>query len=179
MIRETIPPDEIQMVINNIGIPGGGVNLAFSDTSILSGADGEILVALNPEKHAPTPSYIERLRTILPQRFPDLVFFFQPADMVAQILNFGLPAPIDVQVIGRDPKNVDVARDLVRRIAAIPGAVDVRLQPGRRHTHDRHRCRSPAGEAARLHRARRRLDCLSLSGIARSPRATGSISRTA
>jgi multidrug efflux pump subunit AcrB len=128
VIRETIPPDEIQMVIDNIGIPGGGVNLAFSDTSILSGADGEILVALNPEKHAATPSYIERLRTILPQRFPDLVFFFQPADMVAQILNFGLPAPIDVQVIGRDPKNVEVARDLVRRIAAIPGAVDVRLQ---------------------------------------------------
>jgi multidrug efflux pump subunit AcrB len=128
VIRETIPPDEIQIVINNIGIPGGGVNLAFSDTSILSGADGEILVALNPEKHAPTPSYIERLRTILPQRFPDLVFFFQPADMVSQILNFGLPAPIDVQVIGRDPKNVEVARDLVRRIAAIPGAVDVRLQ---------------------------------------------------
>ena len=128
VIRETIPSDEIQIVINNIGIPGGGVNLAFSDTSILSGADGEILVALNPEKHAPTPSYIERLRTILPQRFPDLVFFFQPADMVSQILNFGLPAPIDVQVIGRDPKNVEVARDLVRRIAAIPGAVDVRLQ---------------------------------------------------
>ena len=127
-IRETIPADEVQMVIDNIGIPGGGVNLAFSDTSILSGADGEILVALNPEKHAPTASYMERLRTILPQRFPDLVFFFQPADMVSQILNFGLPAPIDVQVIGRDPKNVDVARDLVRRIAAIPGAVDVRLQ---------------------------------------------------
>jgi multidrug efflux pump subunit AcrB len=128
VIRDTIPPDEIQIVIDNIGIPGGGVNLAFSDTSVLSGADGEILVALNPEKHAPTPSYIERLRTILPQRFPDLVFFFQPADMVSQILNFGLPAPIDVQVIGRDPKNVEVARDLVRRIAAIPGAVDVRLQ---------------------------------------------------
>ena len=128
VIRETIPPDEIQIVINNIGIPGGGVNLAFSDTSILSAADGEILVALNPEKHGPTASYVERLRTILPQRFPDLVFFFQPADMVSQILNFGLPAPIDVQVIGRDPKNVEVARDLVRRIAAIPGAVDVRLQ---------------------------------------------------
>lgn len=128
VIRETIPPDEIQMVIDNIGIPGGGVNLAFSDTSILSAADGEILVALNPEKHGPTPFYVERLRTILPQRFPDLVFFFQPADMVSQILNFGLPAPIDVQVIGRDPKNVEVARDLVRRIAAIPGAVDVRLQ---------------------------------------------------
>src|SRR5262245_3265454 len=128
VIRETIPPNELQMIIDNIGIPGGGVNLAFSDASILSAADGEILVSLNPEKHGSTPAYVERLRTLLPQRFPDLVFFFPPADMVSQILNFGLPAPIDVQVIGRDPKNVAVARDLVRRIAAIPGAVDVRLQ---------------------------------------------------
>ena len=95
----------------------------------MSAADGEILVALNPEqtrlRHA---AYVARLRTILHQRFPDLVFFFQPADIVTQILNFGLPAPIDVQVIGRDPKNVEIARDLVRRIAAVPGAVDVRLQ---------------------------------------------------
>ena len=128
VIRETIPADEIQMVIDNIGIPGGGVNLAFSDASIVSAADGEILVALNPEKHGSTPAYVGRLRTILRERFPDLVFFFQPADMVSQILNFGLPAPIDVQIVGRDPKNRDIARDLVRRIAAIPGAVDVRLQ---------------------------------------------------
>src|SRR5262249_41379954 len=88
----------------------------------------EILVALNPEKHAPTAGYISRLRTILRERFPDLVFFFQPADIVGQILNFGLPAPIDVQIVGRDPKNVEIAQDLVRRIAAIPGAADVRLQ---------------------------------------------------
>ena len=128
VIRETIPADEIQIVINNIGLPGGGVNLAFSDASIVSAADGEILVALNPEHHGSTLGYVRQLRGILRERFPDLVFFFQPADMVSQILNFGLPAPIDVQIVGRDPKNQAIARDLVRRIAAIPGAADVRLQ---------------------------------------------------
>jgi multidrug efflux pump subunit AcrB len=128
VIRETIPADELQMVIDNIGIPGGGVNLAFTDASIVSAADGEILVALNPDKHGPTFEYISRLRTILRDRFPDLVFFFQPADMVGQILNFGLPAPIDVQIVGRDPKNVEIAQNLVRRIRTVPGAVDVRLQ---------------------------------------------------
>jgi len=127
-IRETIPADEVQIVIDNIGIPGGGVNLAFSDVSIVSASDGEILVALNPEHHKSTLVYMSQLRTVLRQRFPDLVFFFQPADMVSQILNFGLPAPIDVQVVGRDPKNRTIAEDLVRRIAALPGAVDVRLQ---------------------------------------------------
>ena len=128
VIRETIPADEIQIVINNIGLPGGGVNLAFSDASIVSAADGEILVALNPEHHGSTLGYVRQLRGILRERFPDLVFFFQPADMVSQILNFGHPAPIDVQIVGRDPKNQAIARDLVRRIAAIPGAADVRLQ---------------------------------------------------
>jgi multidrug efflux pump subunit AcrB len=128
VIRDTIPADEIQMMIDNIGIPGGGVNLAFSDVSIVSAADGEILVALNPEHHGSTPEYMSRLRTVLRERFPDLTFFFQPADMVSQILNFGLPAPIDVQIVGRDPKNAAIARDLVQRISGIPGAVDVRLQ---------------------------------------------------
>src|SRR5262245_14833623 len=128
VIRETIPADELRMVIDNIGIPGGGVNLAFTDASITSAADGEILVALNPEHHAPTSGYVSRLRPILRERFPDLVFFFQPADIVGQILNFGLPAPIDVQLVGRNPKNVQIAQDLVRRISAIPGAADVRLQ---------------------------------------------------
>src|SRR4030095_6283438 len=127
-IRETIPADEIQMGIRNIGIPGGGINLAFTDASIVSGADGEVAVALYPEKHRPTLEYVSRLRTMLRDRFPDLVFFFQPADIVGQILNFGLPAPIDVQIVGRDPKNLEIARDLVRRIGEVPGAVDVRLQ---------------------------------------------------
>src|SRR4029453_4050131 len=110
------------------GIPGGGINLALPDASIPPGGDGEIPVPLNPEKHGPPPGYVPRLRPILRERFPDLVFFFQPADIVGQILNFGLPAPLDVQIVGRDPKNLEIARDLVRRLAAIPGAVDVRLQ---------------------------------------------------
>jgi multidrug efflux pump subunit AcrB len=128
VIRQTIPADEIDVVLDNLGLPAGGVNLAFSDASIVASADGEILVALKPEHHGPTPGYVERLRGILPARFPDLVFFFQPADIVSQILNFGLSAPIDVQITGRDPQNVAIAEDLVRRIADIPGAADVRLQ---------------------------------------------------
>lgn len=127
VIRETIPPDEIDIVLNNIGVPAGGINLAFSDASLVTAADGEVLISL-AEHHGPTEQYIQRLRTVLRERFPDLVFFFAPADIVSQILNFGLPAPIDVQVVGRDPKNLEIAEDLVRRIGAIPGAADVRLQ---------------------------------------------------
>jgi len=127
VIRQTIPADEIDTVINNIGLPAGGINLAFSDASLVAAADGEILIALAPE-HGSTKAYARELRKILAARFPDLVVFFQPADIVSQILNFGLPAPIDVQLVGRDPRNLAIAEDLVRRIAAVPGAVDVRLQ---------------------------------------------------
>jgi len=127
VIRQTIPAGEIDTVIDNLGLPQGGVNFAFSDASLVTSADGEILIALKPV-HASTTAYAEKLRTILGKRFPDLTVFFQPADIVSQILNFGLAAPIDVQVVGRDPRNVGIAEDLVRRIAAIPGAADVRLQ---------------------------------------------------
>src|SRR5947199_296067 len=127
VIRQTIPADEIDTMLDNIGLPAGGINLAFSDASLVTSADGEILIALKP-KHGSSTAYAEKLRTILGARFPDLTFFFQPADIVSQILNFGLAAPIDVQIVGRDPRNVGIAEDLVRRIAAIPGAVDVRLQ---------------------------------------------------
>ncbi len=128
VIRETIPADEIDIVLDNLGLPPGGINLAFSDASLVASADGEILVSLNPEKHGSTSAYAEKLRQRLAARFPDLVVFFQPADIVSQILNFGLPAPIDVQIVGRDPRNVGIAEDLVRRVIAIPGATDVRLQ---------------------------------------------------
>ncbi|HBZ70208.1 MAG TPA: RND transporter [Deltaproteobacteria bacterium] len=127
VIRQTIPQDEIDTVIDNIGVPPGGINLAFSDASLVASADGEILIALRP-KHGSTGAYAEKVRKILAARFPDLVVFFQPADIVSQILNFGLPAPIDVQLVGRDPRNVSIAEDLVRRIAAVPGTADVRLQ---------------------------------------------------
>ncbi|HEV7731832.1 MAG TPA: efflux RND transporter permease subunit [Candidatus Binatia bacterium] len=127
VIRETIPADEIDIILDNIGLPAGGINLAFSDASLVSAADGDILISLQPE-HGSTAEYAARLRKSLAQRFPDLTFFFQPADIVSQILNFGLAAPIDVQLVGRDPRNVGIAEDLVRRIAAVPGAADVRLQ---------------------------------------------------
>src|SRR6266581_4255032 len=127
VIRETIPAAEIDTVIDNLGLPQGGVNFAFSDASLVTSADGEILIALRPE-HGSTTAYAEKLRTILGKRFPDLSFFFAPADIVSQILNFGLAAPIDVQIVGRDAKNVGIAEDLARRIAAVPGAADVRLQ---------------------------------------------------
>jgi multidrug efflux pump subunit AcrB len=126
-IREVIPAHEIDTIIDNMGLPAGGINLAFSDASLVAAADGEILIAFAPE-HGSTTAYARQLRTMLRDRFPDLTFFFQPADIVSQILNFGLAAPIDVQVVGRDPKNLQIAEDLVRRIAAVPGAADVRLQ---------------------------------------------------
>jgi multidrug efflux pump subunit AcrB len=126
VIREEIPPGEINVVLNNIGV-AGGATLAFGDASVVSAADGEILVSLKPGHH-PTDEYVHRLRAVLRDRFPQLVLFFQPADIVSQILNFGLPAPIDVQVVGRDPQNLAIAENLVQRVKAIPGAVDVRLQ---------------------------------------------------
>src|SRR5947199_51956 len=127
VIRQTIPANEIDTVIDNLGLPPGGINFAFSDASLVTDGDGEILIAFKPE-HGSTAAYAEKLRAILAERFPDLTVFFAPADIVSQILNFGLAAPIDVQIVGRDPKNVAIAEDLVRRIAAIPGAADVRLQ---------------------------------------------------
>src|SRR5213595_2875805 len=127
VIRQTIPADEIDSVLDNLGLPAGGINLAFSDASLVTSADGEILIALKP-RHGSTTAYAEKLRAILGKRFPDLSFFFAPADIVSQILNFGLAAPIDVQIVGRDAKNVGIAEDLARRIAAVPGAADVRLQ---------------------------------------------------
>src|SRR3989454_355393 len=127
VIRQTIPANDIDTVIDNLGLPPGGINFAFSDASLVTEGDGEILIAFKPE-HGSTAAYAEKLRAIVTKRFPDLTVFFAPADIVSQILNFGLAAPIDVQIVGRDPKNVAIAEDLVRRIAAIPGAADVRLQ---------------------------------------------------
>jgi multidrug efflux pump subunit AcrB len=144
LIREVIPPGEIALVVDNIGIPVGGVNLAFSASSVTGPADGEMLVSLR-EGHGPTGEYIRRLREELPKRFPGCTFFFAPADIVGQILNFGLPSPVDVQVVGLDPNaTLPVARDLVARIAKIPGAADVHLHqvtdvPGIRLNVDRTR----------------------------------------
>lgn len=125
VIRETIPAEELKTILDNIGLPPF-LNLSFGSTATIGPADGDVLVALQP-RHAPTEKYVEVLRDKLTARFPDMVFFYQPADIVTQVLNFGLPAPIDIQVIGHDPKNQDIAREIQRRAAAIPGAIDVHL----------------------------------------------------
>ncbi len=126
-IRHTVPKEELSLVLDNIGLPSVGINLAYSDSATVGLSDGEILVALN-ENHRPTSEYIKQLRVELKKQFPQLTFFFQPADIVSQILNFGLPAPIDIQIVGRDLKgNYEIARQLEQRVARIPGAADVHL----------------------------------------------------
>jgi multidrug efflux pump subunit AcrB len=127
VIREVIPAHDRGGLIDNIGMPAGGFNLAWSDSATIGSGDGEILVSLTEDRSRSTWDYVRELRRVLPARFPEANFFFQPADMVSQILNFGLPAPIDVQVVGRNPKNLEIAQELARRISQIPGAADVHL----------------------------------------------------
>ena len=127
-IRDVIPANEMDTVIDNIGIPNSWASLAQGDIPTISSADGEILISLKKDKHASTPGYEVKLRRILHDKFPDTVFFFQPANITSQILNFGLPAPIDLQVVGRDAEgNYKIAEKLAEKIARIPGAVDVHV----------------------------------------------------
>jgi multidrug efflux pump subunit AcrB len=127
-IREIIPARERELIVDNIGLPARSYNLAFTDGSTIGVNDGVILVALK-EGHAPTADYVRKLRQALPAAFPEVVFYFQAADIVTQILNFGLPAQIDVRTVGYDrATNLRVAKELQRRIAAIPGVVDAHLQ---------------------------------------------------
>ena len=125
-IRKDIPAGQIQTIIDNIGLPAGGINLAFGNNATISNTDGEILIALTPGGRN-TQEYMRTLRSHLAQKFPDGTFFFTPANMTNEILDFGLPAPIDLQVTGRAPGNYSLAQDLERKIAAIPGAVDVHI----------------------------------------------------
>jgi len=128
-IRRIIPAEELSDVLDNIGLPTSGFNLTFGDSTTLGTFDGEILVSLKPE-HRSTWDYVREMRRRLPQQFPDLTFFFQPADIVGQILNFGLPAPLDIQVGGplrNMEKNYQVAAEMSQRIAAIPGTADVHV----------------------------------------------------
>jgi multidrug efflux pump subunit AcrB len=125
VVREIIPAEErIGQLSDNIGLPQP-VNLAFSDIPTISSADGEILISLRPDHKVPTQEYVARLREELPKRFPELSFFFQPADIVNQILNFGLPAPIDIRVAGFNPKVFSIAKDIEAKVRGIDGAVDV------------------------------------------------------
>lgn len=127
-IRNVIPAAEIENIIDNIGLPNGGFNLAFGDSTTIGPGDGDILISLKPDGHAPTEQYTSELRKRLRERFPDVTFFFEAANITNQILNFGLPAPIDVQVLGRDTAaNYPIAQRLERRIAQIPGAADAHI----------------------------------------------------
>ncbi len=126
-IRTRIPPSELQTILDDIGLPTGSLNLATGDIATLGSSDGEILISLKPD-HQPSQDYERDLRRDLAEHFPDETFFFQAANITNQILNFGLPAPIDVQVTGREKeKNLEVARRMLDEIRRIPGAVDVHL----------------------------------------------------
>jgi multidrug efflux pump subunit AcrB len=110
-----------------MGIPMGGVNLAYGDATTIGPADGDMLISLKPE-HGPTAEYTDRVRRRLRERFPDVVFFFEPANITNQILNFGLPAPIDVQVLSRNAdSNYEIARQIAAKMTLIPGAADVHI----------------------------------------------------
>ncbi|MBZ5547683.1 MAG: efflux RND transporter permease subunit [Acidobacteriia bacterium] len=129
VLRSEIPKNELQTILDNIGVPYSGINLSYSNSGVIGTSDAEILISLNPEHHHPTAQYIRHLRRELPARFPGVEFFFQPADIVSQILNFGLPAPVDIQVVGADMRsNYDIAQRISNQIRQIPGAADVHVQ---------------------------------------------------
>jgi multidrug efflux pump subunit AcrB len=127
-IRDIVPPEEIDTLIDNIGIPNSWPAIAQGDIPTISSADGEIMISLNKEKHGSTRDYEVLLRKRLREKFPDMTFFFQPANITSQILSFGLPAPIDLQVVGRNAEaNYKIAQRLAAKIARIPGAADVHV----------------------------------------------------
>jgi CzcA family heavy metal efflux pump len=128
VLRGEIPKKELQTVLDNIGLPYSSINLSYSSSGVIGTSDAEILIALAPEHH-PTAQYVRRLRRILPSRFPGVEFFFQPADIVSQILNFGLPAPVDVQIVGADLRtNYEIGQRIANRLRLIPGTADVHVQ---------------------------------------------------
>ena len=128
-IRTQIPKDEVSTILDNIGLPYSGINTSYANNGTIGTSDVEILCSLNEEHHGPTGGYVAKLREELPKHFPGIEFFFQPADIVSQILNFGLSAPVDVQFVGKDVQgNLAVARDVTTKIRQVPGAVDVHIQ---------------------------------------------------
>jgi len=125
-IRSAIPAKELDLVMDNMGLPVGGVNVAYNTTGAIGPSDGEILVQLK-ENHQPTSEYIRKLRHVLAANYPNTTFFFQAADITTQILNFGLPAPIDVQIVGRSKDNFAVAEKLAQKMRLVQGAADVHV----------------------------------------------------
>jgi multidrug efflux pump subunit AcrB len=127
-IRQQIPATEVQSVIDNIGLPYSGINLSYSNSAPVGTGDADILVTLSANHHS-TDDYVHKLRVALPQQFPGVTFAFLPADMVSQILNFGLPAPIDVQVVGNDlAGNRRYADTLLEKMRVVSGTADLRIQ---------------------------------------------------
>jgi multidrug efflux pump subunit AcrB len=125
-IRTLIPAGKLDTILDNIGLPASGINLAFSDTATIGDGDGDILIAM--KEGQPSASYVEPIREMMREKFPDCVYFFQPADMTTQILNFGLAAPIDVQIGGRDNAgDYKIAQAMQEEIARIPGTTDVNI----------------------------------------------------
>jgi len=127
-IRKQIPPQEFAGVIDNIGLPYSGINLSYSNSAPVGTQDADIMVSLSP-KHHPTAGYVHDLRLKLARAFPGTTFYFLPSDMVTQILNFGLPAPIDIQVVGNDLEaNRQFADKLLARVKNVSGTSDLRIQ---------------------------------------------------
>jgi CzcA family heavy metal efflux pump len=127
-IRHVIPQHDLDVIVDNIGIGGQGLDLAYSDNPTIGATDGEVLISLTENRKGKTPDYVDSIRTAVARDFPGVTFFFQPADIVGQTLNFGLAAPIDVQVVGRNrAQNFEIAKGLVHHLTAIPGTADVHL----------------------------------------------------
>ncbi|HEY1283110.1 MAG TPA: efflux RND transporter permease subunit [Steroidobacteraceae bacterium] len=126
-VREVIPTAELASIVDNVGLPVSGINLTYGNSGTIGTSDADVLITLT-HGHQPTAEYVRQLRERLPQQFPGMSFAFLPADIVSQILNFGLPAPVDVQVVGPSPKNHEVANDLLEAMRHIPGLVDLRIQ---------------------------------------------------
>ncbi len=127
-IHRELAPKEITTILDNLGLPYSGINVSYSNSGTIGTSDAEVLVSLS-KGHRPTEEYIHHLRETLPREFPGVEFFFQPADIVSQILNFGLPAPVDIQLVGADyQQNYLVAQQIANRLRHVPGAVDVHVQ---------------------------------------------------
>ncbi|MDA8230060.1 MAG: efflux RND transporter permease subunit [Magnetospirillum sp.] len=127
-VKQVIPAAEIDSMVDNIGLPVSGINIAYSNSAPIGPEDADVLISLK-ENHHPTEGYVRKLRERLPRLFPGTTFAFLPADIITQILNFGLPAPIDVQVMGNDLQADDAyAEELVKKIGKVPGVADLRIQ---------------------------------------------------
>jgi multidrug efflux pump subunit AcrB len=127
-IRQIIPPDQLTTMVDNIGVPISGINLAYNNTGVIGSQDGDIQVKLS-EDHRPTDEYVRKMREELPRRFPGVTFSFLPADIVSQILNFGAPAPVDIQVRGNNlSANFKYAKLVLDRLRHVPGVADARVQ---------------------------------------------------